>query len=45
MISLEETPKDNKIQECVSCKGSGKIEVYRGDWEDYDEVNCSCNLK
>jgi hypothetical protein len=45
MISIEETTRDNEVHACMSCNGTGKIEVYRGDWEDYDEVICTCNLK
>ena len=34
----------NTFMECKFCGGSGKVEIYRSDWEDFDEIECEfCN--
>ena len=25
---------------CRLCEGRGKIQIYRNDWEDFDEIPC-----
>ena len=25
---------------CVHCRDTGKIKIYRDDWEDFDEIEC-----
>jgi hypothetical protein len=30
---------------CVVCGGYGYIEVFRSDWEEFEEVKCSCRNK
>jgi len=27
-------------QKCKQCGGRGKIEIYRSDWEDFDDIVC-----
>lgn len=27
---------------CVFCGGHGYIEIYRGDWEEFEEIECGC---
>jgi hypothetical protein len=30
---------------CLLCRGYGYIVIYRSDWEEFEEVECSCHNK
>ena len=41
MMSIEKFAEDDTIEEiCIEYYGSGKIRVFRSDWEDNDEIDC-----
>jgi len=31
-------------EKCIKCRGTGKINVYRHDSEEFEEVECECDL-
>ena len=40
MIIEEKFIYSRTFIECEFCGGSGRIKIYRGDWEEFDEIEC-----
>ncbi len=41
MINIQDNSEQNYTNiTCRKCNGLGKFLVFRGDWEDYDEIVC-----
>ena len=40
MISLRENLVSQGEHTCTKCGGSGTVEVFRNDWEEFDEIKC-----
>jgi hypothetical protein len=45
MVNIVEKEKFLGLEyNCKFCRDTGKIKIYRVDWEDYDEIDCeNCN--
>ena len=41
MSEIESTTECNGEQYCPLCQNTGIIRIYRGDWEEFDEVICT----
>jgi len=45
MIAIQEGSEQNQMGKiCPKCNGTGKTFVFRGDWDDYDEISCDHDL-
>ena len=38
--SFDNSTNDVTGTECVLCGGYGYIEIFRSDWEEYEEIEC-----
>ena len=40
MICFREKFMMEGVHNCPICGGSGKIEVFRNDWDEFDKIKC-----
>lgn len=41
MIQYQEEYNSQEDGACSKCGGSGKIVLFRNDWEEFDEIECN----